>query len=108
MGGLVRLPVAGKDILIFSNIDTPNATRERATVWASLDGGNSWPVKRLVYDGPSAYSSITAGQPGTPGDGRIFLHFESGEGSHVAKFNRSWLLAGTATGDGELPEDLRG
>lgn len=108
MGGLVRLPVAGKDILIFSNIDTPNATRERATVWASLDGGNSWPVKRLVYDGPSAYSSITAGQPGTPGEGRIFLHFESGEGSHVAKFNLSWLLAGTATGDGELPEDLRG
>ena len=49
MGGLVRLPVAGRDILVFSNIDTPNAKRERATVWASLDGGCTWPVKRLVY-----------------------------------------------------------
>ena len=39
MGGLVRLPVQGRDILIFSNIDTPNATRERGTVWGSFDGG---------------------------------------------------------------------
>ncbi len=34
MGGLVRLPIKGKDILVFSNLDTPKATRERATVWA--------------------------------------------------------------------------
>jgi sialidase-1 len=107
MGGLVRLPVTGRDILIFSNIDTPNATRERATVWASFDGGNSWPVKRLVHDGPSAYSSIAAGRPGTASEGGIYLHFESGEGSHVAKFNLAWLLDGEATGDGELPGNLQ-
>ena len=105
MGGLVRLPVAGRDILIFSNIDTPNATRERATVWASLDGGQTWPVKRLVFDGPSAYSSLTAGRPGTPSEGWIYLHFES-NGSKVARFNLSWLLAGEPTGDGSIPRDL--
>ena len=66
MGGLVRLPVAGRDILVFSNIDTSNPRRERATVWASLDGGRTWPVKRLVVDGPGAYSSLAAGRPGTP------------------------------------------
>ena len=108
MGGLVRLSVMGKDILIFSNIDTPKATRERATVWASFDGGRTWPVKRLVHDGASAYSSLTAGRPGTPSEGWIFLHFEGGPsgGSQVARFNLSWLLAGEPTGDGTMPEPL--
>ena len=105
MGGLVRLPIAGRDILIFSNIDTPKPTRERATVWASLDGGKTWPVKRLVYDGKSGYSSLNAGLPGTPSDGWIYLNFEGGPkgGATVARFNLAWLLAGTPTGDGDLP-----
>ena len=109
MGGLVRLPIADADILIFSNIDTPNARRERATVWASFDGGVSWPVKRLVYDGPAAYSSLTAGRPETASAGSIYLHFEGGPdgGSQVARFNLSWLLKGEATGDGRLPERFR-
>ncbi len=109
MGALVRLPVKDKDILVFSNIDTPNAKRERGTVWVSLDGGKTWPVKRLVYEGPSAYSSLTAGRPGTPSEGWIYLHFEGGPqgGSQVARFNLAWLLAGTATGDGSLPGKLR-
>lgn len=104
MGGLVRLPVDQKDILIFSNIDTARPTRERGTVWASLDGGKTWPVKRLVFEGPSAYSSLTAGRPGTPSEGWIYLHFEGGPkgGSHVARFNLTWLLEGEATGDGKL------
>lgn len=105
MGGLVRLPVSGRDVLIFSNLDTPNATREKITVWASFDGGGTWPVKRLVFDGPSAYSSMNAGRPGTTSEGWIFLHFEGGPGggSQVARFNLAWLLAGEPTGDGEVP-----
>jgi len=106
MGGLVRLPVEGKDILVFSNIDTKESTRERATVWASFDGGKTWPVKRLVFDGSSAYSSLNAGRPNTVSDGWIYLNFESEGKSKVARFNLSWLLAGEATGDGELPVDL--
>lgn len=109
MGGLVRLPVERQDILIFSNIDTPNAKRERSTVWASLDGGKTWPAKRLVYEGASAYSSLTAGRPGTPSEGWIYLHFEGGPsgGSQVARFNLPWLLAGETTGNGRVPEELR-
>lgn len=105
MGGLARLPVADKDILIFSNLDTPNATRERVTVWASFDGGETWPVKRLVYDGPSGYSSLAAGRPGTASEGWIYLHFEGGPGggSQVARFNLAWILGGDATQDGEIP-----
>ena len=104
MGGLVRLPVADRDILVFSNLDTTEAKRERATVWASFDGGKTWPIKRLVFDGPSAYSSLNAGRHGTASAGWIYLNFESEGGAKVARFNLNWLLAGTPTGDGEVEE----
>lgn len=106
MGGLTRLAIKGRDVLIFSNIDTKAAKRERATVWASFDGGRTWPIKRLVHDGPSAYSSLTSGRPGTATEGLIFLHFEGGPrgGSTVATFNLSWLLQGEKTVDGKLPD----
>lgn len=103
MGGLTRLPIAGKDILIFSNIDTPGTARERATVWASFDGGKTWPVKRLVDAGPSAYSSLAAGRPATPSEGWIYLLYES-KGAKVARFNLSWLLDGESTGNGDIPD----
>ncbi|SVC36257.1 uncharacterized protein METZ01_LOCUS289111, partial [marine metagenome] len=106
MGGLTRLAVKGRDILIFSNLDTPNARREKITVWASFDAGKTWPVKRLVFDGPSGYSSMTSGRPSTDTEGWIYLHFEGGPkgGSTVAKFNLAWLLEGTPTGDGSVPK----
>ena len=104
MGGLVRLPIKGKDILIYSNCDSPGG-RKRGTVWASFDGGKTWPVTRLVYEDDFAYSSLNAGRPGTPSEGSVYLHFESG-GSKVACFNLSWLLAGKATGDGAIPKDM--
>ena len=105
MGGLTRLRVKGRDVLIFSNLDTPRDKRERATVWASFDGGETWPVKRLVDEGPSAYSALAAGRPGTASEGSIYLHYEvaNGGGLRMARFNLSWLLGGTKTRDGELP-----
>ena len=108
MAGLMRLPVQGHDILVYSNCDSPKG-RDHGTVWASFDGGRTWPIKRLVFAGRHAYSSLTAGRPQTPSQGWIFLHFEGGEkgGSTVARFNLSWLLAGKATGDGSVPEDLK-
>ncbi len=108
-GGLVRLPVRGRDILIYSNTDTGGGEREKMTAWVSFDGGETWPVKRLVNEGPSAYSSLGAGRPDTPGEGIIYLLFE-GEKDHrygamqVAHFNLSWLLEGKLTGDGKIPE----
>ena len=74
--------------------------------WASFDGGKTWPVKRLVFAGPSAYSSLDAGRPGTPSEGWIYLHFEGGPGggSQVARFNLAWLLDGESTEDGEIPQ----
>jgi sialidase-1 len=111
MGGLLRLPIAGADVLVYSNLDTTagrmpekvgastSAGRERVSVWASFDGGRTWPVKRCVHEGPSAYSSLGAGRPGTASAGLIFLNYEGGvnhcyEAVHVAAFNLTWLLNG--------------
>ena len=103
MGGLVRLPIKDRDILLFSNIDTEGNQRERVTVSVSFDGGETWPLKRLIDPGPSAYSSLNAGRPQTPSEGQIFLHYEAGPGSKLARFNLTWLLDGERTGDGDVP-----
>ncbi len=92
--GLVRLPLeatGGRDVLLFSTPDNPGSTRIRMTVWASFDGTQTWPVKRLIHEGLSAYSSLAAGP-----DGTIYLLFERGEKKlyervTLARFNLAWL-----------------
>jgi len=107
MAGLVRLPIAGRDVLIYSNADEAGHERVRMTAWASFDAGTTWPVKRLVDQGPSAYSSLAAGRPGTPSEGWIFLQYEERSGGgRLARFNLPWLLAGERTGDGDVPDWL--
>ena len=105
MGGLTRLAVKDRDILLYSNCDSPGG-RKLGTIWASLDGGKTWPVKRLLFAGSHGYSALTSGRPGTKSEGWAYLHFEGGPkgGSTVARFNLAWVLKGKATGDGELPK----
>jgi len=115
MGGMIRLPVAGRDILLYSNLDTEagempkqvgastSKGREKITVWASFDGARTWPAKRLVYNGPSAYSNLGVGRSGTASQGKIFLIFEGGpkdcyEAVQMVSFNLSWLLSGKDMG----------
>jgi sialidase-1 len=107
-GGLTRLPVRERDVLVFSNADTGGGDRKRMTVWASFDAGKTWPVKRLVYAPHGAYSSLVAGRPGTASEGLIYLLFEGGpdgrySAMQVARFNLSWILEGERTGSGEVP-----
>ena len=111
--GLVRLPVFERDIVLFSNCDSATTRRRNVTVWASFDGAKTWPIKRAVYSGPSAYSSLTAGRPGTPSEGWIYLLLEGGEkhrydGGHLARFNLDWVLQGEKTGDGTVPDWVGG
>ena len=95
--GLVRVPLeatGGKDVLLFSTPDDPGGSRVRMTVWASFDRGESWPVKRLVYEGHSAYSSLSADK-----NGAVYLLFERGEKKlyeslALARFNLEWLVQG--------------
>lgn len=107
-GGTVRLPVTNRDLLLYSNCDSPT-DRRNVSVWASFDGGKTWPLKRSIFAGPSAYSSLAAGRPGTASEGWIYCFFEAGDtyrhqGARVARFNLSWLLDGDRIGDGKLPQ----
>ena len=78
--------------VLFSN---PAAMeRVRMTVRMSYDEGKSWPVSRLVHEGPSAYSSLAILH-----DGTIGLLYEGGEehpyeGITFARFNIEWLING--------------
>lgn len=98
--GLVRIPdeaAGGKDILVYSYPDNPGATepyngRIRMTVRVSTDGAKSWPIKRLIHEGISIYSSLAADK-----DGYVYLLFESGEKKlyekiTFARFKLDWLL----------------
>lgn len=105
MAGLVRLPIANHDILVYSNCDDA-AQRKNGTVWVSFDGGKHWPLKRLVEKDAFAYSSLNVGRSGTATQGWIYLHYEHA-GSRVARFNLTWLLRGVSTGDGEIPAWFR-
>lgn len=80
---------AGKNRLLFSN---PASTkREKMTVRLSYDEGSSWPVAKMLYQGPSAYSCLTA----LP-DLTIGCLYERGEKSAYetitfARFTLRWL-----------------
>lgn len=95
--GLIRMPLeltGGKDVLLFSAPDNPGKSRRRMTVFASFDQGYTWPVKRLVHEGMSAYSSLAAGS-----DGTVYLLFERGEEKlydrmALARFNLAWVTQG--------------
>ena len=103
--GLTRLPEEGRDILLYSNADEEGHERVGMTVWASFDGGATWPIKRLVDEGPSAYSSLQAGRPNTPSEGWVYLQYEERNGGgRMARFNLPWVIAGEATGDGIVPQ----
>ena len=58
-----------KSRLLFSS--PAGSSRTHMTVWLSYDEGKTWPVRKLVYAGGSAYSNLLA----LP-DGRIGLLYE--------------------------------
>ena len=93
MAGLVRLPIEGHDILLYSNIDSESG-RKNGAVWLSFNGGKSWPLKKIVDKGTFAYSSLIAGRKGTASEGLLFLLYESDLGAKIARFNLAWLLEG--------------
>lgn len=80
------------DYILFSNPESQQK-RERMTVKVSLDDGKTWPVKRLVREGESAYSDLVQQD-----DGYIGLLYEHGNngGIHFAQFNLEWLFGGSS------------
>jgi sialidase-1 len=76
--------------VLFSN--PADVKRVRMTVRASLDGGRTWPKAKLLYEGPSAYSSLAVLRGGS-----IACLYERGDSRPyetitVARFSMEWLL----------------
>ena len=84
---------AGRDRLLFSN-PADTTRRDRMTVRLSYNEGKTWPVARMIYAGPSAYSSLAVLH-----DGTVALLYERGtanadEEIEFACFNLTWLAHG--------------
>ncbi len=82
---------SAKASLLFSNPASKN-TRRRMTVRLNYDEGKSWPVSRLLDEGPAAYSCLTV----LP-NGSIGCLYEAGEKSAYetitfTRFSLDWLV----------------
>lgn len=76
-----------RSILLFSSADHFDQ-RVGMTVWLSEDEGTTWPIKRLVDSGPSAYSDMAV----LP-DSRVALIYERGgtDGMNLVVFSLAWV-----------------
>ncbi len=114
--GMLRLPPSSggaRDLLLFANPDSQDSSsfsadflaqpRENLTIRASFDGGETWPVARVLDPGISGYCDLAAGT-----DGAIFCLYERGAAGAsqfdvgsltVARFNTEWLTSGASNGD---------
>ncbi len=94
MAGIVEYPGVGdskKPLLLFSSLQTTkrdHKDRMNLTIHASEDGGQTWPVSRLLQPGPSAYSDLAV----LP-DGTILCFYESGTPEADLKHRRPWAYA---------------
>jgi Neuraminidase (sialidase) len=93
---LVRL----KKLLLFSNPDNltradgkeiASKDRKNLSVRISDDEGASWPVKKTLEPGPSAYSDLAVLR-----DGTILCFYEAARQLVLARFNLEWLTDGTS------------
>jgi len=67
--------------------------RKKFTASVSFDGGKTWPVQKLINEGPSGYSASVIGK-----NGGISILYEKGEkvyydkGVSIVRLDREWLL----------------
>lgn len=88
---------SGDRRLLFSNPAARSGVcrgRHSLTVKLSYDGGVTWPVSRVLHEGPAAYSDLCVAP-----DGSIVCFYERGddgpyERMTVARFGLDWLEAG--------------
>ena len=108
MGGIVRYNHDGQSVILFSNphnLDVGNGqsepgksrTRKNVSVKLSRDEATTWPVNKLLEDGPSMYSDLAVTPRGTilcfygrSGDSKGVAAF-TGVRLTLARFNLDWL-----------------
>jgi sialidase-1 len=106
MAGLISLPDTrpnGKPSLLYSapyTTERQHQDRRDVTIYRSQDDGKTWPQRKTIFHGPSAYSDLAVLH-----DGQILCFYEQGVearfGDHgrpwayrrlvVAKFDLTWL-----------------
>jgi sialidase-1 len=105
MAGIVRYNHDGKSLILFSNPHNleggregkpePGKSRDRknVSVKISRDEGQTWPVNKLLENGPSMYSDIAVTHNGTIlcFYGRGTKPGFAGAGLTLARFNLEWL-----------------
>jgi sialidase-1 len=89
----------GKNRVLFSNPgNEKEGERHHLTVRLSYDECRTWPVSKVIYEGPSSYSDICIAQ-----DGTICCLYEKGQRKGVstysgditlARFDLEWLTDG--------------
>ncbi len=67
----------------------------------SDDGGQTWPVKRLIEEGRFAYSSLSVGRPDTRSRGWIYLHYEGARRRPRGSLQPQLAHRRQLTGDGD-------
>lgn len=85
--------VSERELVLFSN--PASRTRDHMTLRLSRDGGQTWPLARLLHAGPAAYSDLCI-----TGEGQICCLYERGqdgpyESISLARFSLEWLSAGS-------------
>lgn len=90
---LIRFGPTAKDPVLFSN-PADQSSRVRLTVRMSRDEGKSWPVAKVLHEGPSGYSCL-ARLP----DGAVGCLYERGDKSFrekitFARFPLAWVEGG--------------
>jgi len=78
-----------KSRLLFSIASHPTL-RKNLKIFLSYDEGRTWPVSKVLFPGPAAYSSLTV-----MSDGSIGCLYENGEYEqyqiYFARFSLDWL-----------------
>lgn len=95
-GDLVSVSYNGTYYLMHS-LPGSTTTRENVTVYLSADGGETWPIKRTIYESYSAYSSLEVLNDGTVGilveEGKWDSNIAGDDGFNIAYYNftMDWL-----------------
>ena len=98
-GDLVSYTHGGVHYLLHS-LPASNSTRENVTIYLSSDDGGKWEIKRQVYEGYSAYSTLQVLNDGTIGiiveEGKWDSNLPGEDGFNLAYYNVTldWLLDG--------------
>jgi sialidase-1 len=94
MAGIIAHPgnsTLSGPLVLFSNPHTTareHSARRDVTIKLSRDGGMTWPVKKTLQPGPSAYSDLAV----LP-DGTVLCFYESGTDKPVVIRKRDWAYA---------------